>query len=86
MEVENNATYLEKSNALSYSGYYLFRRLDWVIDDSRGRDIDEKLVQKLFSPPSARRVPVPFLQFMGPELSSHGRRNGGCSGCSFREV
>lgn len=35
MEVENNAAYLEKSNVLSYLGYFLFRRLDWVIDDMR---------------------------------------------------
>lgn len=57
MEVEKNGTYLEKSNALSYFSCYLFHpllgRFDWVIDDMREKDIDEKLVQKL---PSASRA------------------------------
>lgn len=93
MEVENNATYLEKSNVLSYLGCYLFRRLDWMIDDRSGRNTDEKLVQKLFSPPSAKLSlagcqvvalsgkvgSVPLMPFKGPELSSDERQNGVCS-------
>lgn len=49
MEVEKNATYLEKPNAFSYFSSYLFRppfgSCDWEIDDVRERDRDEKLVQ-----------------------------------------
>lgn len=53
MEVERNATYLEKSSGHSYFSCYLFHSLfssfDWVMDDLRASDTDEKLMQN-FSP------------------------------------